>query len=77
LRAAYGEEKFSRLAALTAKYDPQILFRTNKNINPNIHAPGFATRIMGRQYPRYSFSGPLVSPRQNVWRQYEAIAAWV
>jgi len=77
LRAAHGEEKFSRLAALKAKYDPQNLFRTNKNIIPDIHAPGIAKRIMGRQDPRYSFSGSLVSPRQNVWKQYEAIAAWV
>jgi FAD/FMN-containing dehydrogenase len=34
VRAAYGAEKFSRLSALKAKYDPTNLFRFNQNIPP-------------------------------------------
>lgn len=34
VRAAYGAEKFERLAQLKRKYDPQNLFQINKNISP-------------------------------------------
>jgi FAD binding domain/Berberine and berberine like len=34
VRAAYGATKFERLVRLKSKYDPQNLFRMNKNIKP-------------------------------------------
>ena len=34
VRAAYGAAKFERLIQLKSKYDPQNLFRMNKNIQP-------------------------------------------
>jgi FAD/FMN-containing dehydrogenase len=34
LRGSYGEEKFTRLAAIKSKYDPTNLFRMNQNIAP-------------------------------------------
>ena len=34
IRAAYGEDKYRRLSAIKAKYDPDNLFRLNHNITP-------------------------------------------
>ena len=35
VRAAYGEEKFTRLRALKDRYDPTNLFHLNQNVPPS------------------------------------------
>jgi FAD/FMN-containing dehydrogenase len=35
VRAGFGAEKYAKLAALKAKWDPQNLFRMNQNIKPH------------------------------------------
>jgi FAD/FMN-containing dehydrogenase len=34
VRAAFGEEKYRRLTAIKARYDPDNVFRGNQNIPP-------------------------------------------
>jgi FAD/FMN-containing dehydrogenase len=39
IRASYGAEKYDKLAALKAKYDPDNFFHSNHNVRPAIETP--------------------------------------
>jgi FAD/FMN-containing dehydrogenase len=39
VRAAFGTERFSRLATIKARYDPENRFRFNLNIGPAVIRP--------------------------------------